>query len=111
VTSLDGMMGIVVRTSADFGDGSWTPGMPMHRGSLWVGTVEGQRVLAFDLSPGRVLFGFTAPELTTVRRVASGLNIAVECGVADWGGSPRTFTLVGPRGRMKKAFAAVGRPL
>ncbi|ADU46583.1 hypothetical protein Intca_0021 [Intrasporangium calvum DSM 43043] len=109
--NIDRMLGIAVRTSADFGDGAWTPGMPLQQGWLWAGTVEGDTVLAFELGPGRVLFGFTPDELRSVRKVASGFNTVVECVVAEENGSPRTFTLVGPRGRIKKAFQHIGKPI
>jgi hypothetical protein len=110
-TKFDRMLGIAVRTSADFGDGPWVPGMELHRGWLWAGTVEGVTALAFEHAPGRLLFGFASDELKSVRKVASGLNVVVECVITDDDGSPRTFTLVGPRGRMKKAFAYVGKPI
>lgn len=111
LVNIDKMLGIAVRTSADFGDGPWVPGMEMHRGSLWAGTVEGQTMLAFETAPGQVHFGFEPDELKLVRKVASGPNVVVECVIAEADGSPRTFTIVGPRGRMKKAFAYVGKPI
>jgi hypothetical protein len=109
--NIDRMLGIAVRTSADFGDSAWTPGMPMHQGWLWAGTVEGEKVLAFEFGPGQVVFGLAPDELMSVRKVASGFNVVVECVVSDEDGSPRTFTLVGPRGRMRKAFEHIGKPI
>jgi hypothetical protein len=109
LVNIDQMLGIAVRTSADFGEGAWVPGMDLNQGSLWAGTMEGERAIAFDLAPGRLLFAFTPDELTSVRKVASGFNVVVECVVEGEDGSPTTFTLVGPRGRMKKAFAYVGK--
>ncbi len=109
--NIDKALGIAVRTSADFGDGPWVPGMALHRGWLWAGTTGGETVLAFETAPGRVLFGLTADEFESVRKVASGLNVVVECVIKDDDGLARTFTLGGPRGRMKKAFAYVGKPI
>src|SRR5215510_14286083 len=78
LVEFDRSLGIAVRTSADFGDGPWVPGMKLHRGQLWAGTVEGQTVLAFEHVPGRALFGFAPDDLKSVRKVASGLNVVVE---------------------------------
>jgi hypothetical protein len=55
-----------------------------------------------------VLLAFTPDELKSVRKVASGFNVVIECEVENEDGSPRTFTLVGPRGRMNRAFAFMG---
>jgi hypothetical protein len=109
VSKIDRILGITVVTSADFGDGPWMPGMELHQGRLWAGTLQGEPTLAFEYAPGKLLWAFTPDELKSVSKVASGLNVVVECEIANEDGSPRTFTVIGPRGRMKKAFAHVGK--
>lgn len=108
--AFDRAMGIKVRTSADIGSGRWLPGMPLHQGMLWVGPMDGDMVLAFEVGRGQVLLAVTGHEVRSVRKVASGLNTIVEIDVTAEDGRSQTFTLVGPRGRMKKAFSAIGRP-
>lgn len=107
----DRATGVAVRTSAALGIGSWVPGMEMHRGVLWTVPFEGSYGLAFDLAHGKTLFGFARDELKQVRKVKSGFNTIIEITVDGDAGGSNVFTLVGPRGRMKKIFAAVGIPL
>ena len=85
--------------------------MQLHRGTLWTMRHEGEMAPCFDITPGKTLFGFTGDELKSVRRVSSGLNTVVEVTIVEEDGSPRTFALVGPRGRLRKAFAEVRWPI
>lgn len=110
VNKIDQMLGIVERTSADVGDGRWVPGMPMQRGYLWASTVEGTRVMAFEVAPGQILLAIEQPTITRSIKRASGLNMVVEVEVTV-NGERLVLTLVAPRGRLKRILTFMGHPV
>ncbi len=108
VSYIDKTLGIVERTSADTGEGPWIPGMELTRGWLWAATLEGQRSVAFELAPGRVLFVFGPSDVKSVQKRASVLNTVVDVTVVGDDGAPLVVTLVAPRGRLKRVLAHIG---
>lgn len=80
-------------------------------GFLWAATVDGEKVIAFEVAPGQVVFGLSETSLASARKVAAGLNIVVEAVMKDDEGNTETLTIIGPRGRVKKIFAFLGHKL
>jgi len=104
----DRALGIVERTSADAFPGEWAPGVEMTRGFLWAMSLDGVPVLAFETSPGSILFSVAAPDILDVRKPRAGLNVMLEVDVKGDNHEEHTLTLVGPRGRMKRIFDFLG---
>jgi hypothetical protein len=111
VNALDKAMGIVERTSAEAGDGVYFGGMPTVRGFFWAAAVEGEKVAAFEMAPGNVIFGLTSENVRSVKKVMAGLNIIVQVVYGYEDGEPMPIVIIGPRGRVKKIFAYIGYEL
>lgn len=111
VSWVDKQMGIVERTSAEFAEGAWVPGMPTTMGFLWATQYEGQPVAAFEVAPGQVVFSLNRETVRHARKVAAALNIVVEVAIPLEDGTDGILTIIGPRGRVKKIFAFIGHPI
>ena len=111
VSSLDKAIGIIERTSAELGQGFYYGGMPTQWGFLWAANLEGEPAAVFELGPGQMLVAFTKDNLIAASKVAAGLNIIVQVSVKGNDGSAVPLVIVGPRGRIKKIFAFLGKPL
>lgn len=111
VSWIDKQLGIVERTSAEFAEGSWVPGMPTTLGFFWATRYEGQPVAAFEVAAGQVVFSLSKETVRRARKVASALNIVVEVAIPLEYGTDGVLTIIGPRGRVKKIFAFIGHPI
>ena len=73
---------------------------------------EAQRARALMFTPrGGLPEVLLVSDIYSVDKRGSGLNIVVDVGFIDGDGDRAMACLVGPRGRMKKIFAAAGYPL
>ena len=108
VSHIDKALGIVVRTSAEAGEGPWFPGMETTWGSLWALTHNGEHGVVFELAPGRVMFTISPEMVEFAQKRASAVNTVVDLTVKGADGAPLVITLIAPRGRLKRVLAHIG---
>lgn len=106
---------VIVDTSAGHYPGGWgeytaTPGAAMTNGRLGAVEVDGAASLLFVTRDGMPMFIGDEANLIGAAVVKRALNTIVEVACTQ-AGKERTVCFVGPRGRMRKIFAAVGHPL
>jgi hypothetical protein len=108
VRDIDKALGIVVRTSAEAGEGPWFPGMETTWGSLWARTADGEHEVGFDLGPGGVMIRISPEMVEFAKKRASALNTIVDVTVKRADGARQVITFIAPRGHLKRALAHIG---
>lgn len=106
-------LGIVERTSAEIGEGPWTPRTRTQNGYLFAFNTDGVRGACFELAPGNVL-PLDPARIESVRKVASGFNIILDVYIRASPGDPNSagvITVAGPRGRVRRIFDFIGCPI